>query len=113
MADHQERKDARAQMVMGLFEAGDTSAQLEKLSNKELAKLIQAHLMPDLSMLEPAFLLLDEVVQRLEGFDYKEMILKYMAQVGSFEGVNFIQGYSNEDLFTDEEWEEMQRLAKL
>lgn len=46
-------------------------------------------------------------------FDYKDMILKYMAHVGEYEGVDFIQGYSNEDLFTDEEWAEMQRLAKL
>ncbi len=62
----EERCAARTQAIEDLFNAAETDAALELLTNKDLAALIKEHLMPDLNILEPAYLLLDEACARLE-----------------------------------------------
>jgi hypothetical protein len=60
------RRAARAQGIEDLFEASRTGAELKLLADRHLAMLIEEHLMPQLSMTNSAYLLLDEVVMRLD-----------------------------------------------
>lgn len=62
----EERRAARAEAARGLFQAAATDAELKLLTNRQLAALIKQHLMPDLNIMEPAYLLLDEACERLE-----------------------------------------------
>lgn len=54
-----------------------------------------------------------------EPIDYEELLKKYMDHVGQCEGTTFIEGYRNgsgygesDIVFTDEEWEELERLDR-
>lgn len=43
--------------------------------------------------------------------DYKTLLLKYIELVGYNEGISFIsKRYKPDNLFTDEEWNELERL---
>ena len=45
--------------------------------------------------------------------DYKELLQKYMRHVGFFEGIDYIgTGFKNEEVFTDDEWVELNRLSE-
>ena len=46
--------------------------------------------------------------------DYKELLIKYIRHVGHCEGIDFLakMHYYNSE-FSDEEWEELQKLAEL
>lgn len=45
--------------------------------------------------------------------DYKTLLLKYIEIVGYAEGISFIsEKYRIQGLFTNEEWEELERLDK-
>jgi hypothetical protein len=45
--------------------------------------------------------------------DYKKLLMKYMNHVGYHEGVHFTGRAYESDIFTGEEWKEIQRLSKL
>jgi len=42
--------------------------------------------------------------------DYKELLKKYMAHVGDCEGVNCLDQTPASGLFSQEEWDELQKL---
>ena len=71
MADDQERRDARAEAAQDLIQASMTDAELKLLADRHIAALIKEHLIPDLDMMGPTFLLLDEACQRLEASNRK------------------------------------------
>jgi hypothetical protein len=42
--------------------------------------------------------------------DYRLLLLKYISHVGDYEGCTFIPTCSRPDEFTEQEWEELERL---
>jgi hypothetical protein len=44
--------------------------------------------------------------------EYRELLKKYIDHVGISEGVTFLNGDNDSGRFTNEEWEELQKLDK-
>lgn len=48
----------------------------------------------------------------LPGFLYRQLLMKYIAHVGTCEGVDFIDPDDSCPVFTPEEWAELRKLSK-
>ena len=44
--------------------------------------------------------------------DYRELLKKYINHVGECEGITFLRYGEKPDFITDEEWAELQKIAK-